>query len=97
MLRAENSSSARSGFNYGEQPFLPLLLFPAWKKARAGSSPGESSIAAAGRGADNGGVIHYKGTRPRAQRCHMGCGTPDRGRAPLPLPEMLDTFPLSQP
>jgi len=35
VLRAENSSSARSGFNYGEQPFLPLLLFPAWKKARA--------------------------------------------------------------
>lgn len=34
VLQSENSSSPWSGFNYHEQPFLLLLLFPSWKKAR---------------------------------------------------------------
>jgi len=66
VLQSENSSSPQSGFNYHEQPFLLLLLFPPWKQARrqaAAQVKGSMAGRAAGRGADNGGVIHYKGVR----------------------------------
>lgn len=58
----------------------------------------------AGRGADNGGGIHYKGThihtRTHTQHCrlpHELGGPLKEAAAPSPLSEMLDTFPLSQP
>lgn len=116
VLLPEKSGSPWSGFHYHQQPFLLLLLlFPSWKKAgeqagrQAGSSPGERLHRAAGRGADNGGVIHYKGTgtathgharrlQPRC-RCrrppHGLAGLLKEAAAPFPLREMLDTFPPS--
>lgn len=103
VLRSENSSSPRSGFNYHKQPFLLLLL--SWKKARQrAAAQVKGSIAESREGADNGGGIHYKGThihtRTHTQHCRLphGLGGPlKEAAAPSPLSEMLDTFPLSQP
>lgn len=101
VLRSENSSSARSGFNYHKQPFLLLL---SWKKARQwAAAQVKGSIAESSEGSrqwrGGGRVwIHYKGTHTHSTAgCHMGWGGPlKEAAAPSPLSEMLDTFPLSQ-
>lgn len=76
VLQSENSSSPQSDLNYHEQSFL--LLFSSWKKAASRQQPRwKAPSAAAGRGADNGGGIHYKGIHTYTcllgtAGCHMG-------------------------
>lgn len=98
VLRSENSSSRRSGFNYHKQPFLLLLL--SWKKARQrAAAQVKGSIAESREGSRQ-----WRGDslqrHTHAQHCRLphGLGGPlKEAAAPSPLSEMLDTFPLSQP
>lgn len=102
VLRSENSSSPRSGFNYHKQPFLLLLL--SWKKARQrAAAQVKGSIAESREGSRQwrGGFITKAHTYTHAHTlstagCHMGWEDPLR-RQQLPPHSLRCSTPSPSP
>lgn len=97
VLRSENSSSPRSGFNYHKQPFLLLLL--SWKKARQrAAAQVKGSIAESREGSRQwqGDSLQRHTHTLSTAGCHMGWGDPLR-RQQLPPHSLRCSTPSPSP